>query len=180
MIPGSVLLKNLTPKSIYFRHFFSKITFSVDFDNRYRKKKGTIGKYRWFPVDWPLYGGSSIAKKSFARPRHFGFFSIFVAENQKMAFSGIWGEGDREALEKNPRKRHIKDQMICDLGSAHNREVNYNPLLAVPPLTLSAPTPSNRGENDPDLGLQRAKIRNLGLKVTEVFQGFPGFYTANR
>ena len=37
-------------------------------------------------------------------------------------------------------------------------------------LTLSAPTPSNRGENDPDLGLQRAKIRNLGLKVTEVFQ----------
>ena len=133
MIPGSVLLKNLTPKSIYFRHFFSKITFSVDFDNRYRKKKGTIGKYRWFPVDWPLYGGSSIAKKSFARPRHFGFFSIFVAENRKMAFSGIWGEGGLEALEKNSRKRHIKDHMICDLGSAHNREVNYNPLLAVPP-----------------------------------------------
>ena len=47
-------------------------------------------------------------------------------------------------------------------------------------LTLSAPTPSNRGKNDPELGRQRAKIRNLGLKVTEVFQGFPGFYTANR
>jgi len=42
-----------------------------------------------FPLIDLYMGGSSIAKKSFARPRHFGVFSIFVAENQKLAFSGI-------------------------------------------------------------------------------------------
>ena len=54
-----------------------KITFSTDFGYFPRQKKGTIGKYRWFPVDWPLYGGSSIAKKSFAEPLHLSFFLIF-------------------------------------------------------------------------------------------------------
>ena len=62
----------------------------------------------------------------------------------------------------------------------HCKVPNIEKSLVSVSLTLSAPTPSNRGENDPDLGLQRAKIRNLGLKVTEVFQGFPGFYTAKR
>ena len=33
--------------------FYNKITFSTDFCNCLQKKKGTIGKYRWFPVDWP-------------------------------------------------------------------------------------------------------------------------------
>ena len=46
VIPGSVLLKNPTEKSINFRHFFNKITFSTDFGYFSRQKKGTIEKYR--------------------------------------------------------------------------------------------------------------------------------------
>ena len=63
------------------------ITFSTDFGNISRQKKGTIGKYRWFPVDWPLYGRSSIAKKLFAEPLHFGFFLIFWLNSHKMSIN---------------------------------------------------------------------------------------------
>ena len=133
MIPGSALLKNTTKKSINFRHFFNKITFSTDFDKCSRKKKGTIGKYRWFPIDWPLYEGSSIVKKSFAEPLHLSFSSDFQLFPLKKPFLMIGGEALREALLWKSRKRHMKDEyqikrVLWSSGSAMVKVI-----LAVPP-----------------------------------------------
>ena len=56
--------------------------------------------------------------------------------------------------------------MICDLGSAHNREVNYNPLLAVPPLNHQA----RIGEGFIDLQHQRGADMSGAMAFSEVFE----------
>ena len=56
MIPDSVLLKNPTEKSINFRHFFNKITFSTDFGNFLDKLRAPSENIDDFPsID--LYTG---------------------------------------------------------------------------------------------------------------------------
>ena len=55
MILEQILFKSVYEKCVIFTGIFQKNTIFGNFQDQISKKKGTIGKYRFFPVDWHMY-----------------------------------------------------------------------------------------------------------------------------